>query len=82
MHCELLVIIGLMAVYSITGYNLGQKTATLTFISPSWYDQWIRNAIVSMVNSYPLPPSVNVEMATQVFSFQEDLWDAPILANN
>lgn len=37
---------------------------------------------MSIVNSYPLPPSVNVEMAAWVFPFQEGLWDAPILANN
>ena len=70
------------AVYSITGYDLGQKTAISTFILCSWYEEWIRNAVVSVVTSCPLPLLVNVEMVTQVFSFQEDLWDAPILANN
>lgn len=33
-----------------------------------------------IVNSYPLPPLVNVEIADWVFPFQDGLWDAPILA--
>lgn len=74
-----------MAVYSITGYNLGQNCYIdlhLAQSAPGWSDQWSRNADVSIVNSYPLPPSVNVEMATWVFPFQERLWGAPVLANN
>lgn len=33
-----------------------------------------------IVNSYPLPPLVNVEIVTCIFPFQDGLWDTPILA--